>query len=295
MKRVGVIGLGDMGSGLAKNLIANGFETVGFDICEPRLAAFEALGGKRATDPAAVGAQANPVFVMVMTGDQTKAVILGNGLASTLKPGSTVILTATIHAGEARDIAAALDEKGIALIDSPVSGGYGGAQAGTLTMMAAGPDDVLDRAQPVMAAVSGSIHRVGADPGMGQTVKACLQVLIGGIYTATFEASVLAAKAGIGGQVFHDVVSTSSAGCHAASNSLEKIIDRSFENSGSRITTMHKDLGIALELARQLGVPMFTAGTAAQLFEAGRTRFPDGDNWAVTRVLEEIAGAGLTR
>ncbi len=235
------------------------------------------------------------MFVMVMTGDQAKTVILGNGLASTLKPGATVILTATIHADEARDIAHALAEKRIALIDLPVSGGYGGAQAGTLTMMAAGPDDVLDRARPVMAAVSGSIHRVGAEAGMGQIVKACLQALIGSIYTATFEASVLAAKAGINGQAFHDVVSSSSAGCHAASNSLEKIIERSFENGGSRITTMHKDLAIALELARQLGVPLFTAATAMQLFEAGKTRFPDGDNWAVTRVLEEIAGAGLTR
>jgi len=295
MKRVGVIGLGDMGSGFARNLIANGFETVGFDISEPRMVAFEALGGRRAADAAAVGAEADPVFVMVMTGDQAKAVILGDGLATTMKPGSTVILTATIHAQEARDIAHALDEKGIALIEPPVSGGYSGAQAGTLTMMAAAPDDVLDRARPVMAAVSGSIHRVGAEPGLGQIVKACLQALIGSIYTATFEASVLAAKAGIRGQVFHDVVSTSSAGCHAASNSLEKIIERSFENGGSRITTMHKDLAIALELARQLGVPLFTAATAMQLFEAGKTRFPDGDNWAVTRVLEEIAGAGLTR
>jgi 3-hydroxyisobutyrate dehydrogenase-like beta-hydroxyacid dehydrogenase len=295
MKRVGVIGLGDMGSGLAKNLIANGFETVGFDLSEPRMAAFAALGGHGAADAAAVGAKADPVFVMVMTGDEAKAAILGDGLVATLKPGSIVILTATVHAQEARDIAHALGSKGIALIDAPVSGGYSGAQAGTLTMMAAAPDDVLERARPVMTAVSGSIHRVGTEPGMGQIVKACLQAMIGSIYTATFEASVLAAKAGIGGQVFHDVVSTSSAGCHAASNSLDKIIDRSFEHSGSRIATMHKDLAIALELARQLGVPLFTAGTAMQLFEAGKTRFPDGDNWAVTRVLEEIAGAALTR
>lgn len=295
MQTVGVIGLGDMGSGLAKNLIAAGFETRGFDLSESRMADFKAMGGVPADSAADVGNGAGAVFVMVMNGDQAKSVILGDGLVSSLEPGSVILLTATVRAVEAREIATALEGSGLHLIDTPVSGGFPGAQRGTLTMMAAGTDAALETARPVMEAVSTTIHRVGGEPGMGQTVKACLQSLIGSIFTATCEASVLAAKAGVSGQVLYDVFSTSGAGCGVANTALENIIDRRFEATGSHINTMHKDLTIAMDLARDLGVPLFTAATAMQLFQAGKTRYPDGDNWTVTRISEEITGAALRR
>ncbi len=295
MQRTGVIGLGDMGSGLAKNLIAAGLTTAGFDLSPDRMAAFEAMGGVPAASAAGVGVDADAVFVMVMNGDQAKQVILGDGLASTMRRGSIVLLSATIKAGEAREIAAGLRGTGIDFIDSPVSGGFPGAQSGGLTMMAAADPALLARAAPAMNAVSKTIHHVGTEPGMGQTVKACLQSLIGSIFSATFEASALAAKAGVDGQVLFDVFSTSGAGCGIVNTSLENIIDRKFEGTGSHINTMHKDLTITLDLARELGVPMFTASTAMQLFQAGKTKYPNGDNWVVTRIAEEIVGAELKR
>jgi putative dehydrogenase len=296
MKRAGVIGLGDMGSGLAKNLIEAGFATTGLDLSEQRIAAFVAMGGRPATNVREVGEHADGVFVMVMNGDQAKAVILGeDGLVRSLRPGAAVLLTATIKPAEARAIGDALEGTGIALIDSPVSGGFPGAQAGTLTMMAAGPDEALGEYRPLMEAVSRTIHRVGDQPGMGQTVKACLQSLIGAIFTATFEAAALAAKAGIRGQVLYDVFSTSAAGCGIVDTALHNVIERRFTGTGSHIATMHKDLTIALEVARELGVPLFTAATAMQLFQAGKTKHPDGDNWVVTRIIEDIVGAELTR
>ena len=295
MNKVGVVGLGDMGSGLAKNLIANGFVTRGFDLSKERMAAFEAMGGVPSASAAAVGEGVDAVFVMVMNGDQAKAVILGDGLASTLAPGAVIILTATIKPEEARAIGAGLEGTGIDLIDSPVSGGFPGAQGGTLTMMVAAPDALLERAQPVMEAVSGTIHHVGEEVGMGQTVKACLQSVMGSIVTATTEAAGLAAKAGVDGEAFYKVLSTSSAGSGLANTCLQNIIDRQFEKTGSHIRTMYKDLTISLDLARELGVPVYTAATAMQLFQAGISRFPDGDNWAVARLTEEIAGAELHR
>ena len=293
--RAGVIGLGDMGSGLAKNLVESGFETCGFDVSEARMRAFTDMGGIAVNNAADVGRNADAVFVMVMTGQQAKSVILDDGLVSTLDPGSAVILSATIKPSEAREIGAAMEGSGIHLIDSPVSGGFPGAQGGTLTMMAAGAADVLDTYRPVMEAVSKTIHRVGSSAGDGQTVKACLQSLIGSIFSATFEAAALAAKAGVGGQVLYDVISTSGAGCGVANTALENIIDRKFEGTGSHIATMHKDLTISLDLARELGVPLHTASTAMQLFHAGKTKYPNGDNWIVTRVIEDIVGAELHR
>ncbi|MEL6809580.1 MAG: NAD(P)-dependent oxidoreductase [Pseudomonadota bacterium] len=296
MPSVGVIGLGDMGSGLARNLIKHGFETWGRDLIPERHNAFAKGGGHPVASTAEVGANSDYVFVMVMKGSEAHDVILGKGgLSTSMAPGGTILLTSTIKPAEARAIAEGLKDTGLKLIDSPVSGGYPGAQGGTLTMMAAAPDNVLGDARPVMEAVSASIHHVGTAPGEGQVVKACLQSLIGSIFSATFEAAALAAKAGVPGQVILDVFSTSSAGSGITNNALEKIIDRRFEGTGSHINTMHKDLTISMALGEELGVPLHTAAAAMQIFHAGRTRHPDGDNWVATRVIEEIVGAELHR
>ena len=296
MKTTGVIGIGDMGSGLALNLIKNGFQVTGRDLLDKRMDAFRDMGGRPAQSSAEVGAAAEAVFVMVMTGDEAKDVILGtDGLLTSMRAGGAIMLSATIKPREAREIGAAMEGSGIHLIDTPVSGGYPGAQGGTLTMMASAPDAVLDEFKPVMEAVSKHIHRVGTIPGMGQTVKACLQSLIGAQFSATFEAAALAAKAGVPGQVILDVFSTSSAGCGVVNNALEKIIDRQFEGTGSHINTMHKDLTISMGLGEDLGVPLFTAAAAMQIFHMGKTKYPNGDNWICTRVIEEIIGAELHR
>lgn len=284
-----------MGSGLAKNLLKCGFEVTGLDLSPARMEAFTAMGGMAASSAAEVGRNADAVYVMVMNGDQAKAVILGDGLVSTMKPGGVVILTATIKPREAAEIGAAMAGSGIDLIDSPVSGGFPGAQGGSLTMMAAGQAEVLDRVKPAMEAVSKTIHRVGTEPGQGQVVKSCLQSLIGSIYGATFEASVLAAKADVSGQVLYDVFSTSGAGCGVANTALQNIIDRKFEGTGSGIGTMHKDLTISLDMAEDLGVPLFMASTAMQIFHQGKTKYPQGDNWICTRIMEDVAGAELHR
>lgn len=296
MKTAGVIGLGNMGSGLARNLLRAGFRTFGSDLDRERLTAFEAMGGTPVSSVTEMAANTESVFVMLMNGDQAKSVILGaDGLAARLPREAVVILTATIRSSEAREIDEAMSGSGVHLIDSPVSGGFAGAQNGTLTMMAAGRPEVLDRVRPVMEAVSANIHRVGVKGGEGQTVKACLQSLIGSIFSATFEAAALAAKAGVPGEVLYDVFSTSAAGSAATSTALANIIDRRFEGTGSHIDTMHKDLTIALNLGERLGVPLHMAAAAMQLFHAGRSKYPDGDNWACIRVIEEIVGAELHR
>ena len=296
MKHIGVIGLGDMGSGLAKNLMVNGFSVFGLDLKPERQVAFTDTGGTLVDDAAELGRRVDAAFVMVMNGDQAKSVILGpDGLVDNMEQGGVVILSATIKPHEAVEIGAAMQGSGIDLIDTPVSGGFPGAQGGTLTMMASAPDDVMARARPVLEAVSASIHHVGTKVGDGQTVKACLQSLIGSVFSATFEAAALAAKAGVSGDVLYNVFSTSGAGSGIVNNALQKIIDREFEGTGSHINTMHKDLTISLNLAENLGVPMHTAAAAMQIFHAGRSKYPNGDNWVCTRVIEDIIGAELHR
>ena len=296
MKSVGVIGLGDMGGGIAANCIKAGFETHGFDLSADRLAKFESLGGHSAGSARQVGENADAVFVMVLNGNQARTAILGEeGLVHGLKPGSTIILSATIKPAEAVEIEAALDGSGIRLIDTPVSGGRPGAEGGTLTMMAAAPKAVFDDNRDVLEAVGSNIFHVGEKIGMGQTLKACLQGWMGSIFAATFEAAVLAERSGLDMEAFAEVAAASAGSNMLTNNSLQFIMDRAFVDTGSHIGTMFKDLTVTMDHARDMGVPMFMASAATQLFQAGITKYPGEDNWTVTKILEEIVGVEVKR
>ncbi|MBT5926030.1 MAG: NAD(P)-dependent oxidoreductase [Verrucomicrobia bacterium] len=289
-KHIGFIGLGDMGFSMATNILKAGYSLTGYDLREERLDLLESLGGHRASSPAEVGKVADVVFIMVMTGQQATIIVNGaEGLLQTMTPGKTILLTATIEPSEARTIGKAVIDKGIHMIDAPVSGGQNGAEAGTLALMAAGKKNVWDENLDVMNAVGKNIFHVGEEIGIGQTVKASLQALIGCTFTAIFESLVLGSKAGVDGKVLYDVFSASGVSSPLFMNCAKLIMDRKFKDTGSQIGTMYKDLGITMNLARENGVPMFTTAAAQQLFQAGISKFPGEDNWTITKVLEEIA------
>ena len=170
----------------------------------------------------------------------------------------------------------ALEGSGIQMIDSPVSGGKSGAEAGTLAMMAAANKSVFDTQQDVLEAVGGNIFHVGEEIGMGQTVKASLQALIGSTFTAIFEALVLGSKAGVPGKTLYEVFTASGVSQSLCSQIVPKhIMDRAFKDTGSHIGTMYKDLGITMNMARQNGVSMFTTSSAYELFQSGISLFPE--------------------
>jgi 3-hydroxyisobutyrate dehydrogenase-like beta-hydroxyacid dehydrogenase len=288
MKKVGVIGLGNMGMGMAKNLIKSGFSVIGFDLDDKRLRKLKENGGSTATSTVQVGEETDAVFVMVMNGKQVKAVVAD--LATGLKDRGTIILTATITPEEAREAYSIADLEGIVMLDSPVSGGMDGAHNGTLTLMTAGKKSVFNDCNKILEAVSSDIFHVGEEIGEGQTVKASLQAFIGASFTAIFESLVLGSKAGIKGQTLYDVFSASGVGSPLFNNCASLIMDRKFKNTGSHISTMYKDLGISLDMAKKNGVPLFTAGAAYELFQAGISMFPDEDNWSIVKLLEQISG-----
>ena len=288
MKKVGVIGLGNMGMGMAKNLIKSGFSVIGFDLDDKRLLKLKENGGSTATSTVQVGEETDAVFVMVMNGEQVKAVVAD--LVTGLKDRGTIILTATITPEEAREAYSIADLEGASMLDSPVSGGMDGAHNGTLTLMTAGKKSVFNDCIKTLEAVSSNIFHVGEEIGEGQTVKASLQAFIGASFTAIFESLVLGSKAGIKGQTLYDVFSASGVGSPLFKNCASLIMDRKFKNTGSHISTMYKDLGISLDMAKKNGVPLFTAGAAYELFQAGISMFPDEDNWSIVKLLEQISG-----
>ena len=295
MRRVGIIGLGDMGMGMARNIINGGFPLTGFDLREARLAELELAGGTRAATCREVGESSDAVFVMVLNGDQVKEVIFGeDGLAEGLKPGSTIIVSATIHPSEIKELVAPAAEKGLLLIDTPVSGGKSGAEDGALTMMTAAKTEVLEENREVLDSVSKAIFHVGEEIGQGQTVKAALQALIGTTFAAVFESLVLGASAGVKGETMFEVFGSSGVSSPLFKGCSKLIMDRKFKDTGSQIATMYKDLGITMNMAKETGAAMFATAAAYELFRSGISLFPDEDNWSIVKLLEQIAGTEVT-
>ena len=296
MKDIGIVGLGDMGSGMAGNLLRAGFNVHGFDSAPARLEWLEREGGRPAEDAASVGERSEAAFVMVLNGDQARDATLGPaGLAKGMQAGGIVLLSATVRPNEAKGIAADLLEHGLTMIDTPVSGGKHGADAGNLNLYPAGDPEAIERVRSVMEAISKQIVVTGTVPGQGQVAKAALQALIGGVFAGVFEAAVFGSKAGLTGATLESVFSNSDAGSPLVSNAIQRIVDREFVGTGSNIATMYKDLCIVMDMAREVGAPLFSVAQAYGLFQAGITRFPGEDNWCVTKVLEALAGTSVTR
>ena len=295
MTKVGLIGVGNMGMGMSRNILKAGHELTVYDVRPEPLETLEKEGAYAAGSPREVGTAADNVFIMVLNVEQVKAALLGkDGLLAGLKPGATIICTATIGRSQVIEVAELATAKGIHILDAPVSGGAPGAAAGTLTMMVAARKEMFEASKSVLEAVGRDIYHVGEEVGMGQTVKSALAVLIGTTYAGIFEALTLAVKAGVKPEMLRDVVSTSVVGNFLFTDTTENILTRNFKGQ-SNIGTMYKDLSLAKSMANDCGVPLFAASAAFELFQAGKAVNPDEDNWTIIKILESIAGVEIKK
>ena len=295
MAKVGLIGVGNMGMGMSRNILKAGHELTVYDVRPEPLETLAQEGANAAASPREVGAAADAVFLMVLNVEQVKASLLTeDGLLAGLKPGSTVICTATIGRSQVMEVAELVTAEGINMVDAPVSGGAPGAAAGTLTMMVSAPTETFEASKPVLEAVGRDVYHVGEEVGMGQTVKSALAVLIGTTYAGIFEALTLAVKAGVTPETLRDVVSTSVVGNFLFTDTTQNILDRNFKGQ-SNIGTMYKDLTLAKNMASECGVPLFAASAAFELFQAGKAVNPDEDNWTIIKILESIAGVEIKK
>ena len=296
MKNIGIVGLGNMGMGMAKNLVAKGFSVTGFDMNKGTLDAFAELGGQPANSSSAVGERVDIAFVMVVNAKQSTEVISGkNGLLDTMKPGSVIVVTATIGSAAVKKIEALANVKDVIVIDCPVSGGQKGADAGQLTLMASGNKQAFDSCAGAFDAIAKNVNFVGEEVGQGQVVKACMQGLVGCIYSGIFEAMVLGVKSGVSAEALYSVIGTSVANTPLFQGSVPAIMDRKFAGTGSNIGNTYKDLTITLAMAEENGVPMMITGAAKQFFQAGITKFPNQDNQCLVKLLEDVVGVEVKR
>ena len=291
MKTIAFVGLGNMGMGMALNLIKAGYTVQGSDINPAALDQLSAAGGVPCKTSAQAGAGADTAFVMVANAAQAESVIFGeHGLCDTMRAGSTIILTATIGIKSAQVIEQKLNDKGILLIDSAVSGGQLGANSGTLTIMASGKKSTYDGILPEFEVVGKSLYFVGEKIGMGQVVKSCMQALVSCTFASMFEVMVLGTKAGADPEAILTVLGDSIVGSDLFRQNVRRIIDRDFTGAGANVGITYKDVCLSLDLARECGVPMFTASAAKEILRCGLSKFPTEDNACCVKVLEEIAG-----
>lgn len=266
--RIGFVGLGVMGGGMAHCLLRKGFQRLQVFTRKPAAAQpFVAAGAHAAASPSALGKDCELVFLSLPDAAAVEDVLFGaDGLAAALPPGSVVVDTSTIAASSARAFGERLRERGVWLLDAPVSGGQQGAADGTLGCMAGGPADIVDACREVMGAFCKTITHVGA-LGAGQTVKACNQVAVAGALLGVADAVALAKAQGVDPEVMREVL----LGGTARSFSLEKHGPRIIANSytpGFRARLMRKDLRLALDTAKANGAALPMAALAEKLLDA---------------------------
>ena len=290
MKKIGFIGLGNMGNRMTSNLLKAGYEVTVFDVRKEAMQDMIEKGAKAALSLKELGKSSEIVFVMVLNFRQIQAVTLGEeGVISGMKPGSTLIITSTIAPSEIQLIAAYAKERGIDTIDSPVSGGVVGATEGTLVMMAAAAQDVFDKCKDVMLTVGKNTIKVGNEIGMGQTVKAINQLLVSVHVVATAEALVLSQKAGVDPAILLDIISKSVGASYMFNTKAPKILDRDWTNKGA-LDIQIKDLDICLKMGRELNVPLFLSAASRELYIMGEGMgFGREDLCAITKVYEASA------
>jgi 3-hydroxyisobutyrate dehydrogenase len=289
-QRVAFIGLGTMGAAMAANLARAGFEVTAWNRTPGRAPELAGLGVKVASNPADAAAQSEIVVICVSDTPDVEAVLFGpDGVAGGARAGTLVIDCSTIAPSGSWEFAARLKEHGLSMVDAPVSGGSEGAKNATLTIFVGGEDDDFERARPVLMALGRTITHVGPI-GAGQAVKAVNQVILAGAYLGVAEGIVLAIKAGLDVEQVVEALGGGAAQSWVLANRSGRMIDNEYP-LGFKVALHRKDLGIALELAGQLGAVLPVSALAAQL-ESGLIARDHGDDdmSAVARSIRGLSG-----
>ncbi|WP_212505824.1 2-hydroxy-3-oxopropionate reductase [Anaerotalea alkaliphila] len=293
--KIGLIGLGIMGKPMAKNLVKAGYDLVVRDINQPAVDELVALGASSAESNAAVAAQVDIVITMLPNSPHVKEVLLGqNGVIEGAKPGTVVIDMSSIAPLSSREFYAALEAKGVDMLDAPVSGGEPKAIDGTMSVMVGGKKEIFDRCYDVMKSMAGSVVYVG-EIGAGNIAKLCNQVVVAINISAVAEALTLAQKAGVSPDLVYQAIRGGLAGSTVMDAKAPMMMDRNF-NPGFRIDLHIKDLNNVMETSHGVGVPM---PITAQVMEMMQTIKLDGcgveDHSSLVKYYEKLANLEVTR
>ena len=291
MSKIAFIGLGIMGSPMAGHLVAAGHDVTGYDVVPAGVEKLVAAGGKAAVNVAEAVADAEIVITMLPQDEHVESVAYGEGgIFANAKDGVLYIDFSTIRPETSIKLAEAGRERGLRVLDAPVSGGEKGAVDAVLSIMVGGSPEDFEAATPIFSTVGKVFKRVG-DSGAGQYVKAANQLVVGGTYALVAEAIVLMeAAGGVDAAAGLDVLAGGLAGSRILEIKCESMLARDFK-PGFRIDLHHKDMGIVTAAARSADVGLPMSALVAQLIAAARAKgYGSLDHSALLKVVEDLNG-----
>lgn len=293
--KVGFIGLGIMGKPMSKNLVKAGYDLVVYNRSQSKADELVEMGAARALSPAEVAEQCDVIITMLPNSPQVRAITLGaNGIAEKAKPGTVLIDMSSIDPVESKAIGAALEEKGIEMLDAPVSGGEPKAIDGTLSVMVGGKKELFDKYSEMLGAMASSVVYVG-NLGSGNVAKLANQVIVAVNIAAVSEALTLAVKNGADPQLVYEAIRGGLAGSTVLDAKAPMMMRHDFE-PGFKIELHIKDLGNALNAAHatDTAVPL-----TAQVMEMMQAIKNDGaakqDHSALVRYYEKISNTSVEK
>jgi putative dehydrogenase len=296
IERVGVIGLGAMGAGVARSLLRGGLQVHVCDVRQQVVQQLVADGAIAAATPAELARSVDAVVILVVSAQQTEQVLFGEqGAAASLAPGSVVISCATVAPDAAASIGRRLAQMELQMIDAPVSGGAAKAASGELSVMAAGSPDVFARCENMFNAIAAKLYRLGDQPGQGSRIKMINQLLAGVHIAAAAEAMALGIRAGCDPQQLYEVISNSAGSSWMFQNRVPHILAGDYTPL-SAVNIFVKDLGIVLGYADKEALPLPLSATAHQMFKhAAAAGYGGEDDSAVVKIFPGIDLPGAAK
>lgn len=288
-RRVGVIGLGAMGAGIAQSLRRAGHDVHVYDIRAEAAAAFAAQGGVACATLAELGAACDIIISVVVNAQQTEAVLYGEGgIAAALRPGAVFVMCSTVDPNWSIALEARLAEQGILYLDAPISGGAAKAASGQMTMMTAGSAAAYDACGAVLESMAGKVYRLGDRAGAGSKVKIINQLLAGVHIAAAAEAMALGLREGVDANALYEVITHSAGNSWMFENRMAHVLAGDYTPL-SAVDIFVKDLGLVLDTARNTKFPLPLASTAHQMFmQASTAGHGREDDSAVIKIFPGI-------
>ena len=288
-RRVGLIGLGAMGSGMAGSLRRAGAELRVCDAREGAAAAFAKNGGTACTSPAELAAQCDVVISVVVNAAQTEAVLFGEGgAAAAMKPGTTFVMCSTVDPNVSIGFETRLEAMGLRYVDAPISGGAAKAASAQMTVMGAAKPAAWAAAEPFLNAMAAKVYRLGDTAGNGSKVKIINQLLAGVHIAAAAEAMALGLREGVDAASLYEVITNSAGNSWMFENRMAHVLAADYTPL-SAVDIFVKDLGLVLDTARASKFPLPLASTAHQMFmQASTAGFAKEDDSAVIKIFPGI-------
>lgn len=293
--KIGFIGLGIMGKPMSENLLMAGYSLIVCDRNQTVVDELTAKGATAAPTVKEVAAQVDMIITMLPNSPHVREVALGaNGIIDGAKAGLIYVDMSSIDPIVAREVASALKEKGIPMLDAPVSGGQPKAIDGTLSVMVGGPQDIFDTVEPVLKAMAGSVVRTG-DIGAGNVTKLANQIIVALNIAAMSEALVLATKTGVEPELVYKAIRGGLAGSTVLDAKAPLVMDRKFE-PGFRIDLHIKDLQNVMDTAHSVGVPLPLSAAVMEMMQAMRVDGKGGqDHGGLIQHYEKLANVVVKR